>query len=460
MSFAKKNIPAEKIWTVVLAETRKVFMETYGCQMNVSDSEIVVAILQQRGYSITENIKEADIILVNTCSVRENAEQRVFGRLEYFRQIKKNKPSLVIGVLGCMAERLKDELLEKNKTVDLIAGPDSYRDLPELLKQAGTGQKAVNIILSQQETYADINPVRLDEGKVSAFVTIMRGCNNMCAYCVVPYARGKERSRDPETIVNEVRDIYEKGYKEITLLGQNVDSYRWKNTDGSILNFENLLEKTALVNTKLRVRFATSHPKDMNDEVLHIMAKHHNICKSIHLPLQSGSTAILKKMNRKYTREWYMERIESIRKIVPDCAVSADIIAGFCGEKEKDHQDTLDMMRRAAFDFAFMFKYSVRPGTYAADHYPDDVPEEIKSRRLTEIINLQIELSEESKKKDIGKTFEVLVEGVSKKSENEFFGRTSQNKVVVFPKGNSLAGDYVNVCIKGCTSATLIGEII
>ena len=421
--------------------------------MNISDSEVVVAILQQQGYEITEQMKEADVILVNTCSVRENAELRVRGRLDVFRQIKKKNPSTIIGVIGCMAERMKEQLLEEEKMVDLIVGPDAYRDLPMLLKNAGTGQKAINVILSLDETYSDINPVRMDANKVSSFVTIMRGCNNMCAYCVVPYTRGRERSRNAATIMEEVRKLVEMGYKEVTLLGQNVDSYRFED-----ISFPTLLEMTAKISPQLRVRFATSHPKDMTDAVLHAMASYPNICKSIHLPLQSGSNAMLTKMNRKYTRESYLERIDAIRRIVPGCAISADIIAGFCGESDQDHQDTLSLMKEVGYDYAFMFKYNVRPGTYAAEHFQDDVPDKVKSDRLTEIINLQSELSEKSKMKDIGKEVEVLAEGISKKSKDQLFGRTSQNKVVVFPRKNNNIGDYVKVRIIKCTPATLIGE--
>lgn len=437
----------------------KLYIETYGCQMNVNDSEIVVAILQQHGFQLTENIKEADTILINTCSIRDNAEQRVRGRLDVFMQLKKKKPALVVGVIGCMAERLKEKLLEEEKIIDLIAGPDSYRDLPGLLSSVGEGQKAANVLLSREETYADINPVRLDANKVSAFISIMRGCNNMCAYCVVPYTRGAERSRDPQTIIREAMEVVEAGYHEITLLGQNVNSYFWKDENGGKINFSKLLEIVAEVSPVLRIRFATSHPKDISDELLFTIARFPNICKSIHLPAQSGSSGTLKLMKRKYNREHYLERIHAIKTIIPDCSISTDLITGFCGETEENHNDTLTMMQESGFDFAYMFKYSERSGTYAARHLKDDVAEEVKSRRLTEIINLQSKLSSNSKKNDVGKVFEVLVEGVSKKSDDEMFGRTSQNKVVVFPKLNLNIGDYVYVEITGYTSATLKGTV-
>lgn len=438
----------------------KLFIETYGCQMNVSDSEVVVAILQQSGFELTENIKEAEVILVNTCSVRNNAEQRVRGRIDVFRQLKKQNPKLKVGVIGCMAERLKEKLLEEEKCLDMIAGPDAYRDLPSLLKIAGTGQKAINTILSLEETYADISPVRLDENKVSAFISIMRGCDNICAYCVVPFTRGAERSRNPDTILRETHELVDAGYREVTLLGQNVNSYLWKYEKEKELNFAGLIELVAKVSPLLRVRFATSHPKDLSDELLYAIARNKNICKSIHLPAQSGSTRILELMNRKYSRENFLDRISAIRRIIPEAAVSTDFIAGFCSETEEDHQQTLSLMQSAEFDFAYMFKYSERPDTFAALNLKDDVSERIKSQRLTEIIKLQNKLSEKSKKKDIGKVFKVLVEGVSKKSKNEMFGRTTQNKVVVFPRMNFKPGDYINVLIAGCTSATLIGKTI
>ncbi|MDR2848432.1 MAG: tRNA (N6-isopentenyl adenosine(37)-C2)-methylthiotransferase MiaB [Bacteroidales bacterium] len=443
----------------VIPQRFKMYIETYGCQMNVNDSEVVAAILAGEGFSVVQDMQQADLILINTCSVRENAEQRVRGRLDVFRMEKKQRPALLVGVIGCMAERLKEQLLEEEKSVDLVVGPDAYRDLPQLVRNAGTGQKAVNVLLSREETYADISPVRMDKNGVSSFVSIMRGCNNRCAYCIVPYTRGAERSRSRETILQEVTDLVTAGYKEVTLLGQNVDSYRWDNT-GKITSFAQLLEDVAAVSPALRVRFATSHPKDMNDEVLHVMAAHPNICKSIHLPAQSGSTRILELMRRRYTREWYMSRIDAIRQILPDCAISTDLIAGFCTETEDDHRDSLSLMQQALFDYAFMFKYSVRPNTPAARKMTDDVPEEVKSRRLQEIIDLQGQLSAQSKQRFIGQTIEVLAESVSKKSPDKLSGRSSQNMVVVFPKKHYAPGDYVQVHITACTPATLLGEVI
>lgn len=441
-----------------MSNSQKLYIETYGCQMNVADSEVVASVLKDKGYTITEDINEADVILVNTCSIRENAEQRVWGRLDVFKQVKKKKPELTVGVIGCMAERLKEKLIEEEKTVDIVVGPDAYRELPNLLENAGSGQKGVNVILSKEETYADINPVRLDKNKISAFVSIMRGCNNMCSYCIVPYVRGGERSRDPKSIAREVEDLYNKGYKEVTLLGQNVDSYFWDaENEEEQIRFAQLLEITAKISPELRIRFSTSHPKDMSDEVLYTMAMYNNICNHIHLPAQSGSTKVLEAMKRGYTREWYMDRINAIKRILPDCSISTDIMTGFPGETEEDHQDTLSLMEWVNYDFAYMFKYSERPKTYAARHLKDDISEGTKTRRLTEIINLQNKLSERSKKDDLGKVFEVLVEGVSKKSSEELFGRTSQNKVVVFPKKEFKVGDYVFVEITDCTSATLIG---
>ncbi len=438
----------------------KLYIETYGCQMNIADSEVVVSVLQDKGYAITDDIHNADIILVNTCSIRENAEQRVWGRLDVFKQIKKKKPDVTVGVIGCMAERLKEKLIEEEKTVDLVVGPDAYRELPNLLEIAESGQKAVNVILSKEETYADISPIRLDKNRISAFISIMRGCNNMCSYCIVPYVRGAERSRNPASVLNEARELFDKGYKEITLIGQNVDSYHWeKGHHEKSVNFAQLLESVAKISPDLRIRFSTSHPKDMSDDVLYVMAMYNNICNHIHLPAQSGSTRILEKMNRGYTREWYLDRIKAIKKILPDCAISTDLMTGFPGETEEDHQDTLRLMREVNYDFAYMFKYSERPNTYAARHLKDDVKETDKSNRLTEIIDLQNELSEKSKKNDLGKVFEVLIEGISKKSKDHFFGRNSQNKVVVFPRLNFQIGNYVDVEIIDCTSATLIGEI-
>lgn len=438
----------------------KVYIETYGCQMNLNDSEVVASILMANGYGITEDIDESDVILVNTCSIRENAETRVWGRLDLFRQKKKKKPSLLIGVLGCMAERLKDKLLEGERLVDIVVGPDAYRELPILIRAAEEGQKGINVLLSREETYSDISPVRLDKNGVSAFVSIMRGCNNMCTYCVVPYVRGAERSRNPETIAREVKELVESGYREITLLGQNVDSYNWKRESGEKFNFSDLLEMVAKLDPRMRVRFSTSHPKDLSDEVLYTMAMYENICSHIHLPVQSGSSRILELMNRGYSREFYMNRVEAIRRILPEASISTDIISGFCTETEVDHDQTLSLMKWVGYDFAFMFKYSERPNTKAARKYSDDVDENVKTRRLTEIIELQGKLSEESKRKDVGKQFEVLIEGVSKKSKNHFYGRTSQNKVVVFPSEDSKIGEYVYVEVKDSTPATLLGEIV
>ncbi len=438
--------------------TKKVYIETYGCQMNVADSEVVASILAGHGYEHTGDIREAGLILINTCSIRDNAEQRIWGRLKAIGHIKR-KNNAMIGLLGCMAERLREQILEKEHLVDLIAGPDSYRDLPALISEAESGHKAVNVLLSREETYADINPVRMDRNGVTSFVSIMRGCNNMCAYCVVPYVRGAERSRDPMSVVNEVRELVSKGYREVTLLGQNVDSYNWKNDDGQVC-FPALLEMTALIDPSLRVRFSTSHPKDISDELLKTIARHPNICRHIHLPAQSGSSRILKLMNREYTREWYMDRISAIRSIIPDCAISTDIIAGFCTETEQDHNDTLSLMEWVGYDFAYMFKYSERPGTKAARKYPDDVPAEIKTRRLNEIISLQNKLSARSKKMDVGRVFEVLTEDFSKRSRDFLSGRTSQNKVVVFPAEGRSKGEYVNVRVERCTSATLIGKAV
>jgi len=508
------------------------YIETYGCQMNVADSEVVASVLSDAGYQPAVSIKEADLILVNTCSIRENAEQRVWGRLDLFRSEKKKRPQVIVGVLGCMAERLKEKLLDSDKMVDMVVGPDAYRDLPMLVETAATGHSAVNVLLSREETYADISPVRLESNGVSAFISIMRGCNNMCSYCVVPYVRGAERSRDPETIVREAREVFEKGYREVTLLGQNVNSYSWngsgqddllrsaviiqgagnretnhdlvinpnsgnqgelqefviqpgtdKQNNGQPLfsqqnektlqvdmqlltgkqetiSFASLLEMVATIDPLLRVRYSTSHPRDMSDDVLKVMAKHGNICKHIHLPVQSGSSRVLKRMNRKYTREWYLDRIVAINNIIPGCTLSTDIIAGFCGETEEEHQETLILMREVGFDFAYMFKYSERPGTGASRHMKDDVPEEVKTRRLNEIIALQNELSAASKKADIGKTFEVLVEGIAKKPAGAMMGRTSGNKVVVFQASGVHPGDYVNVTITRSTSATLIGNLV
>ena len=426
--------------------------------MNFSDSEIVGSIMKENNYQSTKTSEDADVIFINTCSIRDNAEQRVRKRLNELNALKRQKPHLKIGVLGCMAERLKEKLLEEEKSVDIIVGPDAYRDLPQLMAEAESGQKAINVILSADETYADITPVKLDENKISAFISIMRGCQNFCSYCVVPFTRGKERSRDPETIIQEAKDLFERGYREITLLGQNVNSYSFEGREN--YHFSNLLADVAAVDPLLRVRFATSHPKDISDDLIKTMAAHSNICKAIHLPVQSGSTNMLTKMNRKYTREWYLERISTIKKHMPECAISTDIIAGFCDETEDDHADTLSIMQEVGYDYAFMFKYSERPDTVAAKKFEDNISEEIKSKRLTEIINLQRQLSHHSNKADIGKVFEVLVEGTSKKSKEQLSGRNSQNKVVVFPKENYKVGDYVQVKITDCTTATLVGEAV
>jgi tRNA-2-methylthio-N6-dimethylallyladenosine synthase len=436
--------------------------------MNFSDSEVVASIMTKEGYTTTRNVDEADVVLINTCSIRDNAEQRVRNRLTEFKHKKDQNPDLVVGILGCMAERLKKALLEEEKLVDLVAGPDAYRDLPNLVEEVGTGQKAVNVLLSRDETYADISPVRLDQGGISAFVTIMRGCDNMCSFCVVPFTRGRERSRDPKTIVEECKDLFDKGYREVTLLGQNVDSYRWNLTSkGEIkdenlptTNFAQLMEMVALVSPHLRVRFSTSHPKDMTDDVLEIMAKYENICPYIHLPVQSGHTDVLARMNRGYSREWYLDRINAIRKYMPDCAISTDIITGFCGETDEEHQDTISLMKEVQFDFAYMFKYSERPKTLAERRFEDDIPDAVKGSRLNEIIELQLQHSRLSNEKQIGKTVKVLIEGTSKRSEEHLCGRNGQNAMVVFPKQNYEKGQYVMVKISDCTSATLMGEAI
>ena len=433
----------------------KVYIETYGCEMNVNDSEVILSILQEEGYTLTENIEEADVILANTCSIRDNAEQRIWGRIDQFKLQKRKREDVVIGIVGCMAERLKDKLLT---AVDLVAGPDSYRSLPSLLKAVAPDKPQINVLLSHEETYADITPVRMDKNGVSAFISIMRGCNNVCSYCVVPYTRGAERSRDPYTILNEAKDLFEKGYKEVTLLGQNVDSYLWKDaTDASHnVNFAQLLEMVAKISPELRVRFSTSHPKDISDEVIYTMAMYENICKHIHLPVQSGSSVMLEKMRRKYNREWYLERVTKIRSVIPDCGLTTDVIAGFCGETEEDHNDTLTLMEQVVFDSAFMFAYSERPGTLASKKYPDDIPYETKTARLNEIIALQGRMSLKSNEKEVGKTLKVLVEGPSKKNPDELCGRASSNKMCVFPSRGEKAGDYCHVQVVSVTSATLI----
>lgn len=439
----------------MVGEGKHLFIETYGCQMNSCDSEIVVSLLQKHGYVYTSNIEEADVVLINTCSIRDNAEQRIWGRLREMRHLKSKRPALVVGILGCMAERLKEKLLEPSTGVDIVAGPDSYRDIAQLLRSAEAGVSSVNVQLSVEETYADISPVRLDKNGVSAFVAIMRGCNNFCSYCVVPYTRGRERSRDAHSIVAEVRSLFENGYREVTLLGQNVNSYSFEGID-----FPALIALVAEVSPLMRVRFATSHPKDMSDDLLRTMAAYPNVCRAIHLPAQSGASTMLKRMNRGYTREWYLGRVEAIKRYLPNAAITTDIIAGFSDETLEEHNETLSLMRSVGYAFAFMFKYSEREGTYASKHLADNISEAEKTRRLTEIINLQNELSLESNKCDVGVTFEVLVEGESKRSSEQMFGRTSQNKVVVFDRHNAKVGDYLTVRVTSCSSATLLGEII
>ena len=433
----------------------KVYIETYGCQMNVNDSEVILSILQDAGYVLTEDIEQADIILANTCSIRDNAEQRIWGRIDQLKIQKRKRDNVIIGIVGCMAERLKDKLLE---AVDLVAGPDSYRTLPDLLSAIRPDKPQINVMLSHEETYAEISPVRMDKNGVSAFISIMRGCNNVCSYCVVPYTRGAERSRDPYTIVREAEELFENGYKEVTLLGQNVDSYFWKDKDNADrnVNFAQLLEMVAKVSPELRVRFSTSHPKDISDEVIYTMAMYENICNYIHLPVQSGSSIMLEKMRRKYDREWYLERVRKIRSVIPDCGLSTDVIAGFCGETEQDHKDTLSLMEEVVFDSAFMFAYSERPGTLASRKYPDDIPYELKTQRLNEIIALQGRMSLKSNEKEIGKVLKVLVEGPSKKNPQELCGRASNNKMCVFPSRSEKAGDYCEVKVASVTSATLI----
>lgn len=440
---------------------RKFYIESYGCQMNFSDSEIVASILSDLSYEPTRDMEQADLILVNTCSIREKAEETVRKRLRVFDQLKIKNKSLLIGVLGCMAERMKASLLEEEKLVDMVLGPDAYRDLPQLIANATDGDKGINVFLSREETYSDISPVRLDENGVSAFVTIMRGCDNMCSFCVVPFTRGRERSRDLFSILSECNDLFDKGYREVTLLGQNVDSYKWVNPeDESTIDFADLLQAVAELHPELRIRFSTSHPKDISDKVLHTMATYENICKYIHLPVQSGSSAILKKMNRTYDRAWYMNKIDRIKEILPDCAISSDIICGFCTETEKDHQDTLSIMAYSDYSMSYMFFYSERPGTLAARKYEDDIPEEIKKKRLEEVIRLQNQISYQHNLRDIGKVCKVLVEKKSKRSEDEFAGRNSQNKMIVFPKGQAEIGKYVWVRVDQCTQATLRGEIV
>ena len=435
---------------------KKLLIETYGCQMNVADSEVVASIMQMAGYEMTEAMDEADAVFLNTCSVRDNAEQKILSRLEFLRSQKRKRPQLVIGVLGCMAERVQKELLDKHGA-DLVCGPDAYMSLPDLTAQAELGFKALNVELSTTETYRDVVPQRLHRGNIGGFVSIMRGCNNFCHYCIVPYTRGRERSRDVESILREVCDLRDRGFKEVTLLGQNVNSYKINNSQFTI-EFPDLLRKVARAVPEMRVRFTTSHPKDMSDETLRVIAEEPNVCRHIHLPVQSGSDAVLARMNRKYTREWYLERVEAIRRIVPDCGLSTDIFVGYCGETEEDHQLSLSLMRQVGYDSAFMFKYSERPGTYASKHFPDDIAEEVKLRRLNELIALQNEMSAQRNAAQVGKTVEVLVEGYSKRSRDQLFGRTEQNRVVVFDRGNHHIGDLVQVEITSSSSATLLGK--
>jgi tRNA-2-methylthio-N6-dimethylallyladenosine synthase len=447
---------------------RKLYIESYGCQMNFSDSEIVASILEKEGFSTTRNVDEADVVMLNTCSIREKAETTVRNRLQHFKKQKETNPKMVVGVLGCMAERMKETLLEEEKLVDVVVGPDAYRDLPNLIEQVDGGQKAVNVLLSREETYADISPVKLGGSGVTAFISIMRGCDNMCSFCVVPFTRGRERSRNPLSIVAEARDLFERGYREVTLLGQNVDSYRWNiSKKGEIVdenipttNFAQLLEMVAKVDPDLRVRFSTSHPKDMTDEVLETMAKYENICEYIHLPVQSGNTEVLKKMNRGYSREWYMDRIAAIRRIMPECAISTDIIAGFCDETEEQHEDTLSLMREVEYEFAYMFFYSERPKTLAERKYEDNVPDEVKKRRLQEVIEIQNESSLKANQKAVGKVHRVLIEGPSKRSDEHLCGRNTQNAMIVFPRENYKKGEYVNVLVEDCTRATLLGKVV
>ena len=473
--FQETNIDASEAVRVTpnqsTGKARKLYIESYGCQMNFSDSEIVASILQNAGFDTTSEIEEADLIFLNTCSIREKAEQTVRNRLNHINGLKKKKPEMLVGVLGCMAERLKTKLLEEEKIVDLVAGPDAYRDLPNLILQVDDGDKAVNTFLSREETYADISPVRLNSNGVTAFISIMRGCDNMCSFCVVPFTRGRERSRDPHSILAEAKDLFEKGFREVTLLGQNVDSYKWssvennkarleKNGTDAVTNFTQLLEMVAQVSPDLRIRFSTSHPKDITDDVLHIMAKYENICKNIHLPAQSGNSRVLELMNRGYTREWYLDRVKSIREILGDeCGISSDMITGFCSETEEEHQDTLTLMDLVEYDYSYMFYYSERPGTLAAKKLPDDVSLEVKKRRLDEIIKKQSALSLKRNRPDVGRVFKVLIEGPSRKSPDYLQGRNSQNKVVIFPKENKSKGEYVHVLVESCTQGTLIGKI-
>lgn len=454
-----KNMEATETPVGQPVAEKKLFIETYGCQMNVADSEVVASIMQMAGYTLCDNIEDADAIFVNTCSIRDNAEQKVLSRLAYFQSLRKHHKHLVVGVLGCMAERVREQLIAENG-VDLVAGPDSYLDLPNLVGAAEHGEKAVNVELSTTETYREVIPSRIGLNRISGFISIMRGCNNFCSYCIVPYTRGRERSREPESILGELADLKAKGFKEVTLLGQNVNSYRYERTDGMVVDFPALLALVAQAAGEMRVRFTTSHPKDMSDETLHVIAAWPNLCHHIHLPVQSGSNRILKLMNRKYTREWYLDRIAAIRRILPDCGITTDMFSGFHSETEEDFEETLSLMREVGFDSSFLFKYSERPGTYASKHLPDNVPEEVKIARLQRMIDLQNELSLESNRRDIGHEFEVLVEGFSKRSREQLFGRTSQNKVVVFDKGNHRIGQLVRVRVTDASSATLLGEAL
>lgn len=470
-----ENRPSEEVKTTrdhSSGNQRKLYIESYGCQMNFSDSEIVASILHKQGFDTTSDIDEADLIFLNTCSIREKAEQTVRNRLNHINGLKKKKPEMMVGVLGCMAERLKTKLLEEEKIVDLVAGPDAYRDLPQLIAQVDDGAKAVNTFLSREETYADVTPVRLNSNGVTAFISIMRGCDNMCSFCVVPFTRGRERSRDPHSIVAEAKNLFDQGYREVTLLGQNVDSYKWSEEENNkarlektevsrVVNFANLLEMVALIHSDLRVRFSTSHPKDITDEVLHTMAKHENICKNIHLPAQSGNTRVLELMNRGYSRQWYLDRVKSIRMILGEaCGITSDMIAGFCSETEEEHKETISLMDEVKYDYSFMFFYSERPGTLAAKKLTDDIPLDVKKKRLGEIIRKQTELSALRNQLDVQKIHRVLIEGTSKKSDDFLQGRNTANKVIVFPKGNKSKGEYVNVWVEGCTAATLFGKIV
>ena len=455
----EKNTGVDLKSATEATENKKLFIETYGCQMNVADSEVVASIMQMAGYSLADSLDEADAVFMNTCSIRDNAEQKILNRLEFFQAMRRKGRKIIVGVLGCMAERVKEDLIQHHG-VDVVCGPDAYLSLPELMAAVEVGEKAINVQLSTTETYRDVIPSRICGNHISGFVSIMRGCNNFCTYCMVPYTRGRERSRDVESILNEARDLQQKGYKELTLLGQNVNSYRFQSPDGGLITFPMLLRMVAHAVPNMRVRFTTSHPKDMSDETLQVIAEEPNVCRHIHLPVQSGSSRILKLMNRKYDREWYLERVDAIRRIIPDCGLSTDIFSGFHSETEEDHQQSLSLMEACAYDAAFMFKYSERPGTHASKHLPDDIPEEVKIRRLNEIIALQNRLSAEANERCVGKTYEVLVEGVSKRSSDQLFGRTEQNRVVVFDRGEHRIGDFVNVRITECSSATLKGEAI